>query len=97
MPETLSPGQRARLEKQFVAMLRKRWKAGAREYGDRSFFRPKAETVDQVLDEIADVAGWSFVLWVQLRLRFDAMLDAAAKIEADIAARSSPRRTRRRA
>lgn len=62
-------------------MLRKRWKAGAREYGDRSFFRPPFETVDQVLDEVADVAGWAFVLWVQLKLRLDNVVLSALALE----------------
>jgi hypothetical protein len=96
MPEALklSPGQRARFEKQFVAMLRRRWKAGAREYGDASFFRPAPETVEQVLDEIADVAGWSFILWVQLKLRLDAILQAATAIEVETAERTRPKAAR---
>lgn len=75
----LHPGERARLEKQFVAMLRKRWKSGARTYGDGSFYRPVPETVDQILDEVADIAGWAFVLWVQLKLRLDAVALAGRK------------------
>lgn len=68
-------------------MLRKRWKAGAREYGDRSFFRSPLETVDQVLDEVADIAGWAFVLWVQLKLRLENAVLSALAIEEKVGRR----------
>lgn len=54
----------------FVTRLRARLAAGAREYGDRSFTRPPAELVDEVMQELEDVAGWSLLLWLRLdRLR----------------------------
>jgi hypothetical protein len=54
----------------FVARLRARLEVGAREYGDRSFTRPAAEGVDEVQQELEDVAGWGLLLWIRLeRLR----------------------------
>ena len=54
----------------FTARLRARLEAGAREYGDTSFSRPAAELIDEIQQELEDVAGWGFLLWVRLdRLR----------------------------
>jgi hypothetical protein len=54
----------------FVARLRARLEAGATTYGDTSFTRPAAELVDEIQQELEDVAGWGFLLWIRLdRLR----------------------------
>jgi len=54
----------------FTTRLRARLDAGAREYGDASFQRPAAELIDEIQQELEDVAGWGFLLWVRLdRLR----------------------------
>ena len=54
----------------FVARLRARLAAGAVTYGDSSFTRPAADLVDEVMQELEDVAGWSLLLWIRLdRLR----------------------------
>ncbi len=54
----------------FVARLRVRLEVGAREYGDRSFTRPAAELVDELQQEVEDIAGWGLLLWIRLeRLR----------------------------
>jgi len=54
----------------FVARLRARLDAGAREYGNATFERPAAELIDEIQQELEDVAGWGFLLWVRLdRLR----------------------------
>ena len=55
---------------QFIACLRRRLEAGSRTYGNRSFERPIAELIDEVMDEAVDICGWSFLGWVRLaRLR----------------------------
>ena len=54
----------------FMDRLRARLAAGAATYGDTSFTRPGAELVDEVMQEIEDVCGWSLLLWIRLdRLR----------------------------
>jgi len=54
----------------FVTRLRARLNAGAREYGSTTFERPAAELIDEIQQELEDVCGWSFLLWVRLdRLR----------------------------
>jgi len=54
----------------FTTRLRARLDAGAREYGSTTFERPAAELIDEIQQELEDVAGWGFVLWVRLdRLR----------------------------
>lgn len=50
----------------FVARLRARLAAGAREYGDRSFTRPLPELIDEIQQELEDVAGWGLIAWVRL-------------------------------
>ena len=54
----------------FVEQVRTRLQKGARQYGDRSFTRPVPELVGEIQEELADVCGWSFILWTRLeRLR----------------------------
>lgn len=49
----------------FVARLRRRLVAGAATYGDMSFHCPPADFVDEVMQELEDVAGWSLLLWIR--------------------------------
>lgn len=65
----------------FADRLRKRWADGAARYGDASFGRPMVETVRQVLEELEDVPGWLFVLWVQARVAAGEVLDLAQRHE----------------
>ena len=54
----------------FVARLRARLAAGAVTYGNTSFTRPAADLVDEVMQELEDVADWSLLLKIRLdRLR----------------------------
>lgn len=54
----------------FVARLRARLAAGAATYGNSSYTRPAVDLVDEVQQELEDVAGWSLLLWIRLaRLR----------------------------
>lgn len=52
---------------QFVAQLRARLAAGARQYGNRSFERPLAEVVEEIEQELLDVAGWGLIAWTRLQ------------------------------
>lgn len=44
-----------------------RLEVGRVEYGDKSFSRPPTELADEIEEELLDIPGWSYVLWVQLR------------------------------
>ncbi|MCC6785783.1 MAG: hypothetical protein IT457_23250, partial [Planctomycetes bacterium] len=48
----------------FVAAIEARLELGAREYQDRpAASRPPLELLDEIGQELIDVAGWSFLLW----------------------------------
>jgi hypothetical protein len=51
----------------FAAAIGRRLEKGRKAYGDRSFDLASPRLVDEVLEELEDVAGWSFVLWCRLR------------------------------
>lgn len=54
----------------FAARLRGRLVAGAARYGNSSFERPIVDLVDEIQQELEDVAGWGLIAWVRLeRLR----------------------------
>ncbi len=50
----------------FAAATDSRLKQGAREYGDRSFDLASTSLLDEIREELEDVAGWAFILWVRL-------------------------------
>ena len=52
----------------FRAELRERLIAGARDYGDASFMRAPHELLEEMQQELVDVAGWAWVLWAQQRM-----------------------------
>lgn len=54
------------LEDQFITALRARLDAGRREYGPESFTRSPTELRGEIEEELLDVAGWAFVLWVRV-------------------------------
>jgi len=51
----------------FCAAIAGRLAAGAKEYGDVSFTRPVGDLLEEIEQELFDVAGWAFVLWVRVR------------------------------
>lgn len=50
----------------FFAAVKARLEVGEREYGT-SQDRPSPELVDEIMEELEDVAGWSILLWSKLR------------------------------
>lgn len=50
----------------FVARVRARLEVGATIYGDSTFLRPTAELVDELMQEVQDIAGWGLLLWIRL-------------------------------
>jgi hypothetical protein len=69
---------RAAQREEFLTALRARLEKGAQEYGDLSFDRPAEETVEEILQEVLDIAGWTFVLREQLRQRLKAGIQKIA-------------------
>lgn len=51
----------------FAAGVEARLADGARAYGDRSLRARPAALAGEVEEELLDVAGWSFMLWLRLR------------------------------
>ena len=50
----------------FHAKMASRMRVGQREYGDRSFELSPLRLIDEIQQELIDVANWSFVLWQRL-------------------------------
>jgi hypothetical protein len=51
----------------FFARVTERMHAGQRQYGDRSWSRSPDALLDEIQQELEDVAGWSIVLWSRLQ------------------------------
>jgi len=52
---------------EFVATIQERLEVGAREYGDSTFDMNGKELVGEIAEELLDICGWSFFLWLKLR------------------------------
>lgn len=52
---------------EFRDRMRNRLEAGAIEYGDASFTRPARLLSNEIEEELLDVVGWAFMLWVRVR------------------------------
>ena len=59
----------------FFAAVGARLEVGEREYGT-SQDRPSHELVDEIMQELEDVAGWSILLWSKLRRISDELEDS---------------------
>jgi len=53
----------------FIQHLDQRLKKGHHEYGDKSFDRPACELLDEIQEELVDVAGWAEILYSILEER----------------------------
>lgn len=51
----------------FIEALHARLEAGAQEYGDSSYTRPPGELAGEIEEELLDVVGWAFFLWLRVR------------------------------
>lgn len=63
---------------EFARAVNARLEAGRASYGDASFSRHPAVLCGEVEQELLDVCGWAYVLWVRMRALRDA-LDGGAK------------------
>ncbi|MFH2001840.1 MAG: hypothetical protein ABIK28_19310, partial [Planctomycetota bacterium] len=52
--------------KEFTTAITARLEAGRREYGNSSFTRPLPELADEVMEELLDVCGWSYLIWLRV-------------------------------
>lgn len=51
----------------FAALVQARLERGATDYGDRSLEKPPATLADEIAEELADVCGWSVVLYTRVQ------------------------------
>jgi len=63
------PNPEAVDRRSFLDALAARLEVGALEYGNASFDKPMATTSAELEAEALDIAGWAYVMWVQLRRR----------------------------
>lgn len=52
---------------EFCAAIEKRLHVGAVDYGDKSFDLDSPTVMEEIEQEILDINGWSFILWVRSR------------------------------
>lgn len=69
----------------FLDLVLNKLDRGQREYGDRSFTRDPKALLDEMLEEVADIAGWGAVLAVRIH-ELKAAIDAAERESADVTA-----------
>lgn len=51
----------------FVDILHSRLEAGEKKYGDSSFEMSTIQSLEEISQELLDVAGWSWCQWVRLQ------------------------------
>lgn len=51
---------------EYQRRVRARIKAGAQEYGDTSFLSSPLALIEEIQQEIEDINGWGYILWVRL-------------------------------
>jgi hypothetical protein len=56
-----------RLWEPFTDAVRQRLVKGANEYGDTSLDLSGSALLEEVGQELLDVCGWSFILWLRIR------------------------------
>ncbi len=55
------------LQDEFLKNLAARLEAGRKEYGNSSLMQSPTDLKREIEEELLDVAGWAFVLWVRVR------------------------------
>lgn len=50
----------------YFATLRGRLRVGAECYGDKSFDKSNERLLQEIQEEILDIAGWSYILWAKI-------------------------------
>lgn len=50
----------------YFKTLRGRLRVGAECYGDKSFEKTEGRLLQEIQEEILDIAGWSYILWAKI-------------------------------
>ena len=50
----------------FLKRVTARLEKGGQDYGDTSFSKDGPQLLEEIKQELEDVAGWSFILWTRL-------------------------------
>lgn len=53
--------------REFVGRVEKRLEQGAKEYGDASLKAPPKALAGEIEEEILDIVGWGFLLWLRMK------------------------------
>jgi len=77
---------------QFVATTEARMRVGRQEYGDVSFSRNPEALITEIEEELADVCGWSFVLFARLQRLREALRASALSLPSEPVNQPSNRR-----
>lgn len=87
MKPTTTPISDAAIEEDWPTYARRvhqRLVKGAETYGDGSFLTSPTSTINELLAEAEDLAGWGFIIWWKLWK----MRERLKELEAGVAARS---------
>jgi hypothetical protein len=57
-----------RLWPMYECLVRDRLLLGVRNYGDESFSRSPSSLLNELQQELLDVSGWAFILWVKVHM-----------------------------
>lgn len=64
---------------QFVLVLHDKLERGEQTYGNASFDRPLPRTLDELLEELVDICGWAWVMFV----RIEALKESLTTMQVD--------------
>ena len=68
-----------KLTDQYIEVLNARMEKGADEYGERSWSKDPVELCGEVMEELADVAGWAGIMWCRLERLRTALVEIRGK------------------
>ena len=70
---------------EYQRRIRLRIKQGAQEYGDTSFLSSPLALIEEIQQEIEDIAGWGYIMWVRLERmkRLASKLDTKELLDGD--------------
>ncbi len=66
----------------FVEAVRSRLDAGRVTYGDSSFTMPVSQVGNEIAQELMDLCGWSFILWLRVESLQAELADAQEQLSA---------------
>ena len=63
----------------FTRRVEDRLEQGRVEYGDRSYSKDGVALIDEIIEELADVCGWSVILFGRLQVLREKIADLEGK------------------